>query len=187
MTKDEQIDQLRRERDQLAEYGRNVSKAFIWVSGGGSEMTTRIGDDFFADPDACRARVERKFESMRKGLTGQAAKLRRERDQARAVLKLLDGPVPTPCEDGAQHCCCECAQCCDCDQARMVEPDWQNAEVCLQNIAADISNGTIFSEDGPVDTVVKTGDLQTLFGLACAAAYARQITRIDALTQGGEG
>lgn len=41
----------------LADYARKASIALSGLSGGGSEMFTRIGDEFYAEPDTCVQRV----------------------------------------------------------------------------------------------------------------------------------
>ncbi|GAA3794804.1 hypothetical protein GCM10022600_15260 [Qipengyuania pelagi] len=107
--------------------------------------------------------------------------------QSDAVREALERPAPTPCEEGGAHCCCCADTCRDCDQPVMLEPDWQNAETCLTNIAIALANNTTFSEDGPVDTVVSSGDLQCLFSLANVAAYVRHTAiRNEAADTGGE-
>ncbi|UAB76998.1 hypothetical protein INR77_09070 [Erythrobacter sp. SCSIO 43205] len=60
------------EIERLRNYAREVSIAFTAVSGGGSEMFTRIGDDFYADPKACRGRVESKIAAIRRHLSRSA-------------------------------------------------------------------------------------------------------------------
>ena len=59
---------------RLREWGREISKAFMRLSGGGSEMTLRIGDDFFADPKACEARVSEKMDTLHRRLTAALTK-----------------------------------------------------------------------------------------------------------------
>src|SRR5690606_30538710 len=60
------IEALERELAEARDYARKVSIAFADVTGGGSEMFTRIGDEFYADPEACRARVRERYESAQK-------------------------------------------------------------------------------------------------------------------------
>ena len=46
-----------------------------------------------------------------------------------------------------------------------VVPDWLNAETCIEN--ADIAyDDSLCDDDGPVDTVISSGDLGVLIGLA---------------------
>lgn len=52
--------------DRLEDYAREASKALMRLSGGGSEMFKRIGDDFYADPKLCVARAEEKLATLHK-------------------------------------------------------------------------------------------------------------------------
>jgi hypothetical protein len=78
-----------------------------------------------------------------------------------------------PCPDGSEHCCCCNEECCGCDRPRSIEPDWQNAETCIENVMDAYATSTTFSEYGPVDTVVRSGDLMVVLSLAGAAFHAR--------------
>ena len=59
------IAELEAEIEQLRDYAREVSKALVGLSGGGSEMFIHIQDDFYADPKACRERIESKIATGR--------------------------------------------------------------------------------------------------------------------------
>ncbi len=50
--------------DKLADYAREASKALSHMAGGGSEMFTRIGDEFYADPELCRSRYAEKMQRL---------------------------------------------------------------------------------------------------------------------------
>lgn len=52
--------QLAAELAALQDHARKMSIALTNLSGGGSEMFTRIGEDFYADPEACLARLAEK-------------------------------------------------------------------------------------------------------------------------------
>lgn len=51
-------------------------------------------------------------------------------------------------------------------------PDWLNAEVCIEN-ALIAYEDSLCDDDGPVDTVISSGDLGVLIGLAELAAPLR--------------
>jgi protein-disulfide isomerase-like protein with CxxC motif len=57
------------------------------------------------------------------------------------------------------------------------DADWINAETCIENAEAYIDDESLCDEDGPVDTVVPSGDLYVLIGLAKAAVRARAALR----------
>lgn len=60
------------------------------------------------------------------------------------------------------------------------QPDWLNAETCIEN--AEIAyDDSIEDEDGPVDTVVSSGDLGVLIGLARHALGHRLASRTDVI------
>ena len=50
------------EIEKLRAYAREASIALMKLSGGGSEMFTKIGDEFYAEPDLCVQRAEHKLE-----------------------------------------------------------------------------------------------------------------------------
>lgn len=80
---------------------------------------------------------------------------------------VVDGETCPP------HCCC-CGigeACCDCGALR--EPDWANAATCIENAEIAFGDSTE-SEDGPVDTVISSGDLGVLIGLAQWALATRE-------------
>jgi hypothetical protein len=52
--------------EKLAAYAREASIALMKLSGGGSEMFKRIGDEFYAEPDLCVQRAEEKAEIIRR-------------------------------------------------------------------------------------------------------------------------
>lgn len=54
----------------LESYARKASIELARMAGGGSELFTRIGDDFFADPVLCAARVESKLMNARRRYRG---------------------------------------------------------------------------------------------------------------------
>lgn len=57
---------------------------------------------------------------------------------------------------------------------RLITPDWLNAETCIENVLDAYGADSLFSEDGPVDTMVSSGDLIVILSLAGAALRARQ-------------
>lgn len=81
-----------------------------------------------------------------------------------------------PCADGNHCCCCGPGDaCCDCGivmTQREEQPDWANAATCIEN--AEIAyEDSIEGEDGPVDTVISSGDLGVVIGLAKHALSSR--------------
>jgi hypothetical protein len=48
--------------EKLHAYAREASIALARISGGGSEMFKRIGDEFYADPNLCVQRAQEKLE-----------------------------------------------------------------------------------------------------------------------------
>lgn len=50
--------------ERLESWARAVTKAIVQASGGGSEMFLRIGDEYYADPEACRQRLQDKFDML---------------------------------------------------------------------------------------------------------------------------
>lgn len=52
---------LAAENETWQEYAREASIALVGLSGGGSEMFKRIGEEYYAEPDLCRSRVEEKM------------------------------------------------------------------------------------------------------------------------------
>lgn len=91
-----------------------------------------------------------------------------------ALREALEQPWNWPCPAGDDHCCCDCEECCDCERPRFVKPDWLNAETCIENVMEALSSDTLFSEDGPVDTMVSSGDLMVILSLAGAAFHAHR-------------
>lgn len=54
-----------RERfDNLEQYARAASIALMKLSGGGSEMFTRIGDEYYAIPKNCVERAEHRIATI---------------------------------------------------------------------------------------------------------------------------
>lgn len=64
-----------------------------------------------------------------------------------------------------------------------LEPDWINADTCIENAEIAYEDSTE-DEDGPVDTVISSGDLGVLIGLAKYATTLR--TSTDAAAAGGK-
>jgi hypothetical protein len=50
------------ELTKLRSYARRASIALMGLSGGGSEMFERLGDEFYATPELCRDRAQHKAE-----------------------------------------------------------------------------------------------------------------------------
>lgn len=47
---------------RVMEHARKMSIALTDLSGGGSEMFTRVGDEFYADPELCKRRTQEKID-----------------------------------------------------------------------------------------------------------------------------
>jgi hypothetical protein len=54
------------ELTKLRSYARRCSIEMMKLSGGGSEMFERIGEDFYATPELCVERTRHKIETIRK-------------------------------------------------------------------------------------------------------------------------
>jgi Lar family restriction alleviation protein len=104
-------------------------------------------------------------------LSALAASAGPEVERLREALELA---WSWPCPEGGGHCCCECDECCDCGWPVSIEPDWTSAETCIGNALDAYANASTHSEDGPVDTVVSSGDLYVILSLAGAAFHARR-------------
>lgn len=62
MTRPDYLDPHRSEDERIRLWARAISKAATGLSGGGSEMFVRIGDDYYADPVAIQDRIQSKFD-----------------------------------------------------------------------------------------------------------------------------
>lgn len=98
------------------------------------------------------------------------------------LREALEKPWSWPCPAGDEHCCCDCEECCDCERPRTITPDWLNADTCIENVMEALNTDTLFSEDGPVDTMVSSGDLMVILSLAGAAFHARAALTPSALS-----
>lgn len=103
------------------------------------------------------------------------------------LVEALNSPWSSPCPEGGAHCCCGCDNCCDCERPRAITPDWLNAETCIENVMIALDDATLSSEDGPIDTVVSSGDLLVILSLAGAALRARVALSKALGNDGGEG
>jgi hypothetical protein len=54
------------ELERLRNYARECSMMMMRLSGGGSEMFMRIGDEFYAEPSLCEQRIREKQEMLRR-------------------------------------------------------------------------------------------------------------------------
>lgn len=72
-------------KDDLKTYAHELQKALTGLSGGGSEMFVKHGDDFRADIDACVARVRRRYDNAHTRLVETV----HQRDAALSVNKQL--------------------------------------------------------------------------------------------------
>jgi hypothetical protein len=52
------------ELEMLRSYARRCSIALCNLSGGGSELFTKIGEQHYAEPELCRERIEEKMSRM---------------------------------------------------------------------------------------------------------------------------
>ena len=60
--------------EKLAQRCRELSIFATHVAGGGSEMFSRIGDEFYADAKACRERYDARMESVQRLIEARAQK-----------------------------------------------------------------------------------------------------------------
>lgn len=73
----------------LQQWGSQISRKITRISGGGSEMTLRIGEDFYADPVATCARIEEKLEGHRRRYSKAATRITAlEAEKAELVERL---------------------------------------------------------------------------------------------------
>lgn len=91
-----------------------------------------------------------------------------------ALREALEAPWEWVCpETGTGHDNRGQEDCPDCGLPVCIAPDWQNAETCIENVMLAYANESDADEDGPVDTVVSSGDLYVVLSLAGAAYFAR--------------
>lgn len=78
---------------ELRTYMRNVSKAFMRVSGGGSEMTTTVAGDYYADPEACANRVQEKLNAAHNRIQTLVQENARLREALEQIANRMDRTV----------------------------------------------------------------------------------------------
>lgn len=58
------LDRQYSEAERLMLWAREISRAILRCSGGGSEMLIRIGEEYLADPEAIQRRIQDKFNML---------------------------------------------------------------------------------------------------------------------------